>query len=325
MAKEKEETALLIVPKSEMEKKFAVLKAKVDEVAKNCKEIEITDEVSHAIGRNIAIEANELFKTIEEKRKAIKKPYKETGDMIDAVAKTLTGGLNNAIVSARQKIKEYSDTVEKKAKEDLEKLQKEKDENAESASDQIVFLEQIRLEYSQLYKKFKEIVAKTDPKTVQDEVSKLLKSFKKPGEYKHYKADTKDFRDFISVTGENKVSFLEGSEVADKEHFDKNSIAFLKFKNYLIEKINDEIEDISNRNKGENIEVISKIVEASSVKIDGNRKVWKFEVEDASKVPVDYLTVDTDKIKELMKNTKDKSTLAIPGIKFFQDTTVTLV
>ena len=59
--------------------------------------------------------------------------------------------------------------------------------------------------------------------------------------------------------------------------------------------------------------------EIKSHKVTGITRVWTFEVEDESLVPVEFKMINDKAIKAKMSATKDKATLKIPGVRFFQD------
>lgn len=55
--------------------------------------------------------------------------------------------------------------------------------------------------------------------------------------------------------------------------------------------------------------------EIAANKVSGVRRVWKFEIDDHSKVPIQYLSPDEKKIKAAVS----KGVRDIPGVRIFQD------
>jgi hypothetical protein len=61
----------------------------------------------------------------------------------------------------------------------------------------------------------------------------------------------------------------------------------------------------------------------AATKVKGATKVWKFKITSAAEIPREFLSVDEAKIKAWMKD-KDLSKATINGVKFFQETRMSL-
>lgn len=62
----------------------------------------------------------------------------------------------------------------------------------------------------------------------------------------------------------------------------------------------------------------SNVAHIMQTKVPGARRVWTFEVEDAGKVPREFLCVDEKKIREAIRS----GAREIPGVRIFQDLSV---
>jgi hypothetical protein len=105
---------------------FAALKAKITEVAQQCKGLVIIDEHSLNTGKELAIKAKKITTAIEDHRKEITKPFFEAKQNIDKVAKELTEGLNEATKVLRNQILTYEVEKERQRKEELKRIEEER-------------------------------------------------------------------------------------------------------------------------------------------------------------------------------------------------------
>lgn len=106
--------------KTKAEATFLVVKEFILAKAKIVEGVNVTDPTSCNTAQQLAKDLNNSVKTIEEKRKEMKKPSLDEGNMIDAIAKLLTVPANKAIEICKTKIKTYDDDLvakEKKATE----------------------------------------------------------------------------------------------------------------------------------------------------------------------------------------------------------------
>ncbi len=64
---------------------------------------------------------------------------------------------------------------------------------------------------------------------------------------------------------------------------------------------------------------------ADANKVKGARRVWKHKLIDIKLVPEEYTEkfVDDFKVRSLIRDTEDPSTLKIPGLEFYEDITIT--
>lgn len=71
-------------------------------------------------------------------------------------------------------------------------------------------------------------------------------------------------------------------------------------------------------------EVTAKAVVRSGTAKATVRRVWKFEVTDASKVPLQFLSVDEKKVSAFLKEKKDEISkgLVVDGIRFYEDESI---
>jgi hypothetical protein len=328
MAKEKTE-AVLLIQRSELEAKFNDVKQQVLAVAERCEKIEITDDESYQVGLNVAIEANTIEKKIDDKRSAVKKPYFETGKMIDAIAKELTEPLQKSIKSAKVKLKAFQDAEAKRKQEELEALQEKREEILATADTEVRHISKLKNFFENTYKEFiAEITKQKDKNKLTANVKALLDGFIPKTELGDWLEDAILFRDNIVICTKLKKQLIIEGDAKVKAELDKNLIAFAKFKKRIIDSITEEENSTKNEAIGANIATVSKMVELSSEETDNQRKIWKFDVVDIANVPRKYLVLDpvlvNKFIKEADKEVLAKSPNIISGLKIYQDTTVVL-
>jgi hypothetical protein len=101
---------------------ISYFKKKSATIAANCLLIKISDDTTLAIAQQNLSKANELVKSIDEKRKTIKAPYLEAGKKIDALAKELSEPLDKAVEHIKSQVKSWEEArreAERKRQETL--------------------------------------------------------------------------------------------------------------------------------------------------------------------------------------------------------------
>ena len=114
------ENQIITQAKSEI-KKLSALKAELDLIGTNCQQISVKDEISLAIAQNNLSKANNMRKILEDKRKEIKNPYKEAGELVDSTAKLLLAEIDKGISHVKSQISDW----EAKRKEEERKKQED--------------------------------------------------------------------------------------------------------------------------------------------------------------------------------------------------------
>lgn len=97
-------------------------KQQADLIAADCLSIKITDEITLAIGQQNLSKANQLVKSIEDKRKLIKQPYLDAGKKIDEFCKTLSESLVKSLEHIKSEVKGWEDARREKERKRQETL-----------------------------------------------------------------------------------------------------------------------------------------------------------------------------------------------------------
>jgi len=122
MAKKNETEVMAISP--ELQKNIDIilsLKSQVDEIGLNCLQIKIVDDSSLSVAQQNLRKANDIAKSIEDKRKAIKEPYLQAGKLIDKTCADLTDAIEKGIAHIKNEVKGW----ETKRQEESKKAQAE--------------------------------------------------------------------------------------------------------------------------------------------------------------------------------------------------------
>ena len=284
--------------KSAAKLKFNADKALAIDLANKCKAIAISDEITLAMATQALSQAGNLLKMLEDKRKEVKKPYKEAGELIDSVAKQISVPLEAGISYGKLEMRKWNDEQDRIQKEKTEKLEK-----------QTLFFSQME---QQLLKKSDECITPESCDKLIASINDKFPEYRKKNDLFTKEIDEMKAR-YLHLIGIKK-DLLEKAIAGGKGSTE--AISNMLMKNAEANKQSAVIAE-SQQLKAEVIQQgINSGVVTSSV-----RKVWKAEVVDESALPREWLMVDMDKVNAYMKDVvkADGIERIINGVRFFID------
>lgn len=268
---------------------FDAMKAQAQALADLCNQITITDEVTLGIAKQNLSKANDKVKQIEAIRITAKAPYLAAGKEIDSMAKALSSPIEDAVNAGKKKILAYEAIKEQERQKEIARINNIKSSIQRYADDAIMHMS----------------AAKTEAELIEVHF-KWIKQF--PGQERWF--------EFMEDAAQMRQTLLDFAK-ARKIEINTPDQADAATTEIIEQYVKDTIESVGS-NK------IAEIEDVAPTK--GIRTNWTFEVIDISQVPLKYLMVDEKKIKEYIKENKDKLTdgLVVKGIKFLTEKTVTL-
>lgn len=268
--------------------KFEMVKSQLEEVAKSCLLIKVTDPASLTVCENNLSKVNDLCNAVEAVRIAEKAPHFANCKAIDAAAAYVVDLPESAVAYLKLEKKTYI-LKEEAEKKRLEGLQAKVDAMAEYMKAQFdaiedvatldAFVERIQLiNFIEKYEDYSE-----QAKTISESYIKL------------FAIKRIELEALLTATPEEALEIKEEAEKAKE----------------LVQEIV--------------VEAKAESVPFGYANIKKVRRPWAFEVVDATKVPKEWLMLDESKVKEWLKvnseNLVDGQTLS--GIKYFKDLTIT--
>lgn len=337
MAKKKEQTEAVIMLSDDLQKSLdsiSAFKEQAELIKSNCKQIIITDETTLAIGQQNLSKANDMLKFIEDKRVEIKTPYLVATKEIDRIGTELKEPIQSGINHIKEQIKDWDAKLEERKKEELRLLEEKSAMEAKKLEEEQKLSKDILDSINGKYTKwFKEKLEGT--KTVEDADKTLayIHSNYPPREKFLQHADLAyELRDNYVSMIENKKTLLMSADVLSDEELQlakrKEELALQK------EKLAGEEREIAIKSqeaklKREKEEADKKAEEELKVlsekqgtqKTSGVRKIWKFELVDKSKLPIEWITLDEIAVKAHLKS-EDIKEGVFNGVKFYQEASV---
>ena len=274
------------------ENKLLVLKEHAIRIANDCKNIEVTDETTEAIGTQIISQANAYLKDIDAKRKEIKDPYWNAGKKIDEIAKALMAPLEEAVNVGKNKMLKYKQEQERKRQEAIAKIEELKHKLTSYAKNTM-----------------DEINACVTENDLGVVYRTRIKNFPK--------------EEFIAVGEEALKTTLESLVQYGKAK--RQAI-----QNPEAKPIADNIQEQQEKVIAATVESTDIALAEVAPKSTGIRKTWAFEVVDQSKLPTNWLMPNEAAIKESMKKFIDAEKLKsgddviVNGVRFFQKESLTV-
>lgn len=285
--------------KSAAEQRFDAVKKAAIEIKDRCMKIDIKDDVTLALANQTLSEANTQLNLVEEKRKALKKPYFDAGKIIDEAAKQISGPLEEAIDAGRKKLKEWNDAQEILRKKKEEELNKNK----------------VRLEAIENQLQIKADACAT-PLACEQLMDSIKAKFPDPetfGQYKQEAAAAKErYIKLLTIKKDALVGVIAGGAGSAAA-----ALAAQQANEIMKQEAQNSIQQAEQKREA----VASGF--AIGMPKSKVRKTWKAEVIDESQIPREWLCPDMEKIKAYMDANKSqlKSPTIVNGVKFFQEET----
>jgi len=294
MAKKKEElksiTELAVMNPSLKESlaKFEGVKKQLEDAAKPCLLIKVTDPASLSVCESQLSKINDLVKAVEVVRVAEKAPHFERCKAIDAAAAYVSELPEAALEHLKTQKKDYILKVEAEKKR-KEALQAKVDAMAAFMKSNFESIEEID---------------KLD--AFVDRINNI--TFKKT--YQDFELQAKEIADNYLKLFSLKRTELEALETASPDEVEAIKEASAELVATIEEKA---------------VEVKVEAAQADFGVIKKVRRPFKHELVDITKVPKDWLMLDESKVKEWMKVNSDNLVdgQILNGVKFFRDLTVT--
>ena len=134
----------VLLKPDQISKNFGVLQKSITEFEEISNKIEISDNEVLAIAENNSSLIQQTLNNIELSRKTMKQPYYDTGQAIDAYAKTLQDPLNRAKKRLNDKIANYKILQRQAETAEAQRKEKERQEYENERNSEIERLAKIR-------------------------------------------------------------------------------------------------------------------------------------------------------------------------------------
>ena len=301
-----------------------------NKIANTLKKVVVKDEETLNIARKTLGNASTLIDSIETQRKDLIKPYQEIIDGINEIAKSITSEMQQAYEDTKRNAVLWQTTSIDKALIDYNKKMEENEKVVEEATEKYHFI--IRIKNQIMAKVFGgsyttktgEVKTIACPVKLSELVSQLayIKDTTPTGEkVAPFESIVDSIKKLVLTAGSQLMQLMtekvECENAVDMASIDKR-ISLLRVNTETeIDKLIDSatlflkkfVKDLNKSCENE-LKAVAK----------GTRKNVKYSVEDISLVPVDYLEVNDKKVKEFIKNNKEKiedNEQLLRGIHFF--------
>lgn len=268
----------------------------------------------------IGVESKKVLDQIEKKRKEVKAPILELGNGIDAFAKEIGGPLEKDLAKFKEailetkkelKLKAEKDEMERKEKEEKEKRKAEEKKAAQDA---------IRKSIKDFEESTTLLIEQCDNKEALQSIISTAKQFSVDSE--EFKSETEDAKVRLITLAKTKLSNPSHFEKVKMEVEKEKRVEDIKIKKQELEELQAQT-TISIRRTVEE-KTISKQVQQST---KGIAKNLKFQLEDITAVPVEWLIVDESKVREWLKENRqviteqltDAESVQKYGLKFYYE------
>ena len=268
--------------------KFEGVKKQLEEVAKSCLLIKVTNSDTLSVCENQLTKINDLVKAVEVVRVAEKAPHLSRCQAIDAAAAYVVNQPEIALNHLKNEKRNYilAEEAEKKRKEAL----------------------QAKVDTMSAF-------MKSNFESIED-VDKLDAFVNRMNKIK-FKEDYQDFEVQAKGIADNyfKLFALKRTELEALENATPDEVEAIKEASAeLVANIEEKAIEVKVEASVKSFGTVKKV-----------RRPWKFEVVDFNKVPKEWLMVDESKVNEWKKENQDNLVdgQTLNGIKFFKDLTVT--
>lgn len=283
--------------KSQAELKFEGVKKLALELQAQAKAIDIKDELTLGMANQLLSKVKDHEKAVDEKRKALKKPYYDAGVIIDATAKAILAPLQDAMETGKTKLRIWNEQQQAIINQANAELEKKKE-----------FLEKI---INQIKEKCDKCVTPAQCISLSASIEKLFPTKDKFGPYgEQAMIQKKLYIDLLKTKHDAIAAALSG------EQGSTDAIATMKDAEADVAATSNEVIQQAEEKKQELQEVAKGSVVKGSV-----RRVWKAVVVDHDKLPRRWLMPNMDAINKYMADNKINmmSPAEVDGVKFYID------
>lgn len=302
-----------------------------------CRAIEIVDDASLQVGRQLLKALNQQIKSIDDQRTKIKEPYLRAGQMIDGYAKKLTGPALKVVEEGKKKISDYEILAKEKADELIAKAEVDAENTMKAAQEKADETSRLATEIAEYETN---AVAAFTAATTMDELKAAHEKFIKPGfpEPEHWgdqqagaKAMFKrivDFKDLRKAAIAQQAKLTEGGR--ELTALEKRKLALEAEMAQLAadekaeqERIAAEQAAAEEKRKADEIALMREqsVLHTSTPNVGNMRESISWELHDWDKVPEAWKQLNEDAIKLHLKEHKGKiaNGVIINGVRFIVD------
>lgn len=326
MAKAKTETAVSILSKEQAIKLYpSILRTEIASFVKRFDGLIITNNEELLTVRTMLTLLNKVVNKVDAERKLRGNPYKEAKSLVDEVAKEIIGNAPEVIVEVKRKIAAFEDAEERKR-------QVAADEAAKAQREELREIEAAQNKRLAMISDIKELAATAADKLVNARNFEQLKDafqLHTVAVFNKLIAETQDEElkamateaknRLIALKNDRKDAMAKGTQSkATNIVNDLQEIA-----NDAMDKV---VEDTQAAKAESMIHTQAEIADLSTGSSNSDRFRWEFEVEDFSKVPDAFKTVDEKAVNEYINVHKDElqDGQVVDGIKFIRKRSVVL-
>lgn len=335
MTKKKEESVMVM--SDDLQKSLDSLQSFKDQtelVKSNCQQIVITDETTLAIGQQNLSKANDLLKYIEDKRIEIKAPYLVASKEIDRIGAELKQPVQDGIDHIKTQIKAWDAKLEERKKAEQKALEEKALAEAKVLEEQQrksqEILTSINGKYTTWFKtKLTECV---NVETCEKTLAYIHSNYPKKETFLQHGDLAYELRDNYIAMIENKKQLLISADVLSDEEVNiaKRRQELSKQKEKLASEERElAVKEQEAKLKREKEEADKKAEEERKLLLEKQgaektsrvRKIWKFELVDKSKLPLEWIALDESAVKLHLKS-EDIKEGVMNGVKFYQEASV---
>jgi len=336
MATKKKEESVMVMS-DDLQKSLDSLqqfKSQTEIVKSNCEQIVISDSTTLAIAQQNLSKANDLLKYIEEKRIEIKAPYLVASKEIDRIGAELKQPVQDGIDHIKTQIKEWDAKLEERKKAEQKELEEKALAEAKILEEQQrksqEILASINGKFTNWFKK--NLAECTTIETCEKTLAYIHSNYPKKETFLEHGDLAYELRDNYIAMIENKKQLLISADVLSEEEIDiaKRKQALSEQKEKLASEERElavkEQEAKLKREKEEAEKLAEEqkkllLQKQETEKTSGVRKIWKFELVDKSKLPLEWIALDEQAVKLHLKS-EDIKEGVVNGVKFYQEASV---
>lgn len=338
MAKKNETEVMAVSP--ELQKNIDIilsLKSQVDEIGLNCLQIKVIDDSSLSVAQQNLRKANDISKSIEDKRKTIKEPYLQAGKLIDKTCADLADAIEKGIAHIKLEVKGWETKRQEEAKKAQVEIEaKLKAQQAAAEAEAIRKAEIQKYITEKAIPQLKRFVELSDTVlNCEQNIAKIEGSYRPREFFAEFADEAYSLRDNYLDIIKSKKQQLESADTLteaqkelakEKEDLARQSAeleekrAAIKAKEELAAQL--EARRLAEEAAGQERKKLA--TESELNKTRGIKYLWKTELVDKSKLIEDWITVDEVKVKEYFKANKDfiNDGEIINGVKFYKEINV---
>jgi hypothetical protein len=269
------------------EAKLSTLQKQSHDIAEQCMKLTITDDITLSIATQNLSKANNIVKEIDTLRTDLKKPYLDAGRQIDALSKSLSQPIEQAIDAGKKKILSYQNEIKKKQIDEANRILAIKNSIIKYTNDTMAAIDKCKTIDQLVEARNKFIVnAPTD-------------------KFEEFLQDFMTARMALNDYAKSKRTMILTPIQADEEEL----VAISEAVKEMASSVGDEALEHN-------------IIPSAK----GIRKTWTFELNDISKCPTEWLVVNESAIKKYISDNKAdlQDGQIINGLRFYQVESLTI-